>query len=37
MKLGQLREEISLAASADLSNEFTSITFESDQGKIYSS
>ena len=37
MKLGQLPEKISLPVSADLSNEFTSITLESDQRQIYPS
>ena len=37
MKLGQLQEEISKASlpiSADLSNDFKSIIFETDQRKI---
>ena len=37
MKLGQLQEEISkayLPVSADLSNDFNSIIFETDQRKI---
>ena len=40
MKLGQLQEEISKASlpiSVDLSNDFKSIIFETDQKKIYSS
>ena len=40
MKLGQLREEISKAffpVSADLRNDFKSITLETDQRKIYPS
>ena len=40
MKLGQLQEEISkasLSISADLSNDFKSIIFETDQKKIYPS
>ena len=40
MKLGELQEEISKASlpvSADLSNNFKSITLEADQRKIYPS
>ena len=40
MKLGQLQEKISkatLPVTTDLSNDFKSITLETDQRKIYSS